>query len=215
MQRLLSIIVLVAVSALVAIGVTSGTALAHESRDVGKYRFVVGFIVEPAFEGQKNGVDFRVTTGAGADAKPVEGVEKTLKVEITHVPTSVSKTFNLRTIFRDPGHYTADLILTASGYYRMRFFGTIEGVAVNETFNSRSGGGGFNDVESTAEMQFPTRVAEVREVEAVARHVEEENHVLEDGLARANTLAILGVVLGALGVVVGAGSVIASNRKAK
>lgn len=214
MQRLLNIMLMFALGAFVALGVTSGTALAHEGRDVGKYRLTVGWIGEPALEEQKNGVDLRVASG-GAEAKPVEGVEKTLKVELTHMSTGVSKTFDLRTIFRDPGHYTADLILTASGYYRMRFFGTIEGASVNETFNSRSGGGGFNDVESTAEIQFPTRVAEVREVEAVARHVEEENHVLEEGLARANTLAIAGVVLGALGIVAGAAAVVTSRRKAK
>ncbi|MBI2830280.1 MAG: hypothetical protein HYX81_03885 [Chloroflexi bacterium] len=196
-----------------AIILTGTSAFAHERRDVGKYQIVVGWIIEPALEGQKNGVDFRVTNSE--TQQPVEGAEKTLQVEITHVPTGVLKVFNLRTIFRDPGHYTTDLILTAPGHYRMRFLGTIEGTPVNETFNSRSGGGGFNDVESSADIQFPIKVAEVREIEAVVRHIEEENHELEEGMARASTMAILGIVLGALGTIAGAASLITSRRKTK
>lgn len=213
MKKLLSIMSFIVLSTFVTLSLTSGIALAHERRDVGKYQLVVGWITEPALEGQKNGADFRVTNLE--TQQPVEGVEQTVQLEITHVATGVSKVFNLRTIFRDPGHYTTDLILTASGVYRMRFFGTIEGTQVNETFSSRGGGGGYNDVESTAEIQFPTRVAEVREIEAVVRHIEGETHELEEGVTKTNTMAIAGGVLGALGTVVGTTSLIASRRKAK
>ena len=215
MKKLTSIKVIVFLAVLTAFGLNSGTALAHERRDVGKYQVVAGWMVEPALEGQKNGVDLRVTTVVSGESKPVEGLEKSLQVEITHVPTGLSKIFNLRIIFRDPGHYTADLMLTAPGVYRMRFFGTIEGIQVNETFNSRGGGGGFNDVESTADIQFPTKVAEAREIEAVARHLEEENHELEKAVAKANAIAIAAAILGAIGTVAGAVSLVASRRKAK
>ena len=57
----------------------------------------------------------------------VEGLQDTLQVEVTHMPSSVSKVMNLRTVFNDPGHYAADLIPTSPGHYRFRFFGTIEG----------------------------------------------------------------------------------------
>ena len=40
----------------------TGTALAHEGRDVGDYNFVVGFINEPAVEGMLNGVSLRITS---------------------------------------------------------------------------------------------------------------------------------------------------------
>ncbi|MEX2446065.1 MAG: hypothetical protein WD734_01910, partial [Dehalococcoidia bacterium] len=36
-------------------------AQAHESRDVGPYNFVVGWMAEPAIEGEKNGIDLRIT----------------------------------------------------------------------------------------------------------------------------------------------------------
>ncbi len=44
---------------------------AHGGREVGEYELTVGFFVEPAYEGEKNGVDLRVVTG---DEEPVEGV---------------------------------------------------------------------------------------------------------------------------------------------
>lgn len=86
-------------------------ALAHESRDVGKYQFVVGFLVEPAYEGQKNGLDLRVrvpaaasatsTPAAGATATPsaatatptataTPGVTATPSAAVTSTPTPVT-----------------------------------------------------------------------------------------------------------------------------
>jgi hypothetical protein len=93
-------------TAVVALSLTTTAVYAHERREVGEYQFVVGFMVEPALEGLKNGVSLEVTQG---DA-PVEGLEETFQVEITHVPSGASKTMSLRTVFGEPGHYTADLI---------------------------------------------------------------------------------------------------------
>lgn len=131
---------LAVVAILTSLSLTTGTALAHERRDVGKHQFVVGWIVEPAFEGIKNGLDLRVTNKE--TSKPVEGLQDSLQWEITHVPSGVTRTLKLRTIFNDPGHYTADLIPTASGVYRFRIFGAVEGAQVNEIFVSRGGGEG-------------------------------------------------------------------------
>ncbi|MBI2322865.1 MAG: hypothetical protein HYU88_12445 [Chloroflexi bacterium] len=59
-----------------------GQVLAHERRPVaGKYQLVVGFLNEPAFAGQMNGIDLRVTVPAEGD-KPIEGLEKTLKATV-------------------------------------------------------------------------------------------------------------------------------------
>ncbi len=43
-----------------------GAALAHEARDVGDYSFVVGFLDEPVYTGQKSGLDLRVSHGRAA-----------------------------------------------------------------------------------------------------------------------------------------------------
>jgi hypothetical protein len=99
------------------------TAYGHERREVGPYRLVVGFLVEPVYEGLKNGVDLRVLR-ADTEA-PREGLQDTLQVEVTHVPSMVAKVLKLRALYRDPGHYTADLIPTAPGQYRFRFLGRI------------------------------------------------------------------------------------------
>lgn len=187
-------LVLLTLAALVA---TSTTASAHERRDVGKYQFTVGWIVEPSFEGIKNGLDLRVVTKDGG--KPVEGLEKTLKWELTHVPGGASKTFDVRTIFRDPGHYTADIIPTASGVYRFRLFGTVEGAEVNQTFVTKGGGGGFGDIESSEALQFPEKLPQLREV----------NHQASS----AKTIAIAGVAFGVIGIAFGAVSLGTARRK--
>jgi hypothetical protein len=209
-------LILAVIAALI---LTAGTALAHERRDVGKYQFVVGFIVEPPFEGQKNGVDLRVTTKNpdGTD-RPVEGLEKTLQVEITHIASNTSKVFALRTIFRDPGHYTNDLLLTSPGHYRFRFFGNVEGAPVNETFTTEDGK--FHEVGSSTDIQFPTKLTEVREVEAAVRGAQNTAQQAQDSALKAkdnassaSALAVVGIVLGAVGIASGVGSAVLASRR--
>jgi len=205
-------------AALCAMLITTAAALAHESRDVGKYRFTVGFIVEPPIEGEKNGVELRIIDSG--TQQPVEGVEKTLKVEVTHVPTNVSKTYDLRTIFRDPGHYTTDLILTAPGHYRMRFFGTVEGAQVNETFNSRTGGGNFDDVQASTGFMFPQAAAQPREIEgavkgaqAAAQQAQQTASQAQQEVGSASSLAMIGLALGVIGTALGASALFVASRK--
>ena len=60
------------------------TAVAHERRTLagGKYDVVVGWDVEPAYQGLKNGATIRISQGGSNPAVPVEGADKTLKVQI-------------------------------------------------------------------------------------------------------------------------------------
>src|SRR6476620_9092499 len=88
-----------------------GLALAHDNRTVGKYTFVVGFIAEPAIQGQPNGLDLTI---ADASGNPVEGAEKTLKVAIAFGGNS-PKELPMRARFGLKGKYTADVIPTKSG----------------------------------------------------------------------------------------------------
>lgn len=46
---------------LTALILVTGAVFAHDGREVGEYRFTVGWAEEPAYEGLKNGVDVRVT----------------------------------------------------------------------------------------------------------------------------------------------------------
>ncbi len=316
---------------------TAGSVMGHEQRDVGKYKMVVGFIVEPAFEGIKNGLDFRITKTAeamdamdmGPDlmehgavfgspalapgesfsfevthdledqtltyhshenhdlvgtitvsdsadqsgtveveirdammmpadvtvqpgtvikfanmasspqtatsgmpseigheheaepvAVPVEGLEETIQFEITHVASGKSKVMPIRTIFRDPGHYTADLIPTVPGIYEFRLFGTIEGTEINEIFISRGGGGGFGDVEGSVELQFPETLPEVREIEGAVRGAQSSADgavdaalSADDSASTAKVIGVIGIVLGAVGIATGAGGTMFAMRK--
>lgn len=142
-------------------------AHAHETRPVGPYTFVVGFSVEPAYEGQMNGVQLRVRQGEGEDVQPVEGVEATLQVEVTHLDSGISEVMPLRTVFGDPGHYRNNWIPSAPGDYRFRFFGTVGDLDVDETFES--GEGTFNPVEPADALYFPEDVPASRELEGAVR----------------------------------------------
>ena len=44
------------VLAIALVGLATGTAFAHEEREVGDHTFAVGFIDEPVFVGQKSGL---------------------------------------------------------------------------------------------------------------------------------------------------------------
>jgi hypothetical protein len=200
------------------LALTTSRAMAHERREMGPYQFVVGFLLEPVFEGVKNGVDLRVHHAE--TQQPVEGLEHTLQVELTYVPSGVGKVLHLRPIYREPGHYTADLIPTVPGQYRFRFFGSLAGTAVNETFVSRSGGGQFDDVESAADIQFPEPVPTMREVQSAvrgaqqtARQAQDTARVVQAGLPATRTFALVGVVLGALGLAVGIRAAMVASRK--
>lgn len=200
---------LAAVAALIVLVVPlalPGAALAHERRTVGKYELVVGWMVEPAFAGEKNGLDLRVTNTE--TQKPVEGLENTLKAEV--IFGAQKREFELRAVFRDPGHYTADIVPTRQGDYRFRFFGTIEGTEVNETFDSADGK--FNAVRSIQAVHFPETVPPASEVARTAAIADQKATAAQEAASGGQMLAIAGVVLGAMGLLVG-GLALARGRR--
>jgi len=64
MTRILAIAAAVAV-VMASLGIFASPAAAHETRAVGPYTFVVGWVAEPAIAGQSNGLDLTVTETAG------------------------------------------------------------------------------------------------------------------------------------------------------
>lgn len=177
----------------------TGIALAHESRIVGKYRIVVGFINEPALLNQPNAIDLRVTISD--TQKPVEGLEKTLKAEVTYGGKTMPVT--LRARFGQPGAYAGDFIPTKAGTYIFHFTGKIEDLTIDEKFES--GPGRFNDVQDTAAMQFPEKLVAPLDVEAQLK-------ALRDAAATAQTLAYVGIGVGVLGLIVGALGFVRANK---
>jgi hypothetical protein len=218
------------------LGLTSAPLLAHEDREIEGYHFNVGFMVEPAFEGLQNGVFLEVmkppegaahehgenpqssASGSGAGAEqpnaalaPVEGLESTLQVEVTHIPTGVSRVMSLRPVFGEPGQYTADLIPTAPGQYRFRFFGAVESMNIDETFGS--GPDTFSDIQEAEALQFPEPLPTVREIEGAVRGTQATAQEAQDTASSASTLGMIGIVLGAVGIMFGIGGMVLSMRR--
>ncbi|HET8568028.1 MAG TPA: hypothetical protein VFM93_03455 [Candidatus Limnocylindria bacterium] len=127
---------------------------AHERRSIGPYQVIVGFLVEPAFAGESNGASIQITDTR--TNTPVEGVERTLTVDITAGGRSQALSLPLTTRFGQPGSYVAHFVPTREGGYSFVFKGRIGEQTVNERFES--GPGRFNDVQSLAAVQYPDRV---------------------------------------------------------
>ncbi len=155
--------------------------------------------------------------GQHSETAPVEGLEGSLRVEVTHAASGDSRTLELYAVFGDPGHYAADLIPTAAGVYEFRVFGTIEGAAVDETFVSEGAGGGFDDIQSSVGLQFPEQLPELREIESGVRGALDAAQQAQDAALAAqdsdgNALVIVALIAGIAGIVLGAGGVFASLR---
>ncbi|MSQ37126.1 MAG: hypothetical protein EXR61_02285 [Chloroflexi bacterium] len=155
MFRVLSFVAAVAV-ALSMLLALSQPAAAHERRNLGPYQLVVGWLNEPAFVGETNAVDITVTDTRVTPAKPIEGLEKTLKVEILAGGLTAGYKADFRTRFGLPGKYAADIIPTKAGAYKFKVTGKIESLDVNEIFES--GPGRFGDIETVTALQYPQAV---------------------------------------------------------
>lgn len=235
-------------AALCLLALTLQTALAHEPRDIEDYNLVVGFLHEPAFEGILNGVYLSVTKvaahGHGEEASAdkeeqassgghghgeeltegVEDLEQTILVEVTHVPSGAKRNMTLHA-FGEPGNYKSDFIPTASGQYVFHFIGTIEGMLLNERFES--GVGTFDDVQPATAIQFPESAASTRELEAAVRGALESAQQAQDtaleleaaadsaqsSASTATTLAIAGIAVGAIGIIIGVIGTFAALRR--
>jgi hypothetical protein len=132
--------------------INAQSALAHQRAlfTIGgkDYLLVVGSQNEPVFVDDKSGVELFAYTPDPKDpmnsqsnnTKPVEGLEKTLKVELSAGPKN--KVMQLEPAFRDPGHYEAPFYPTVQTTYNYRLFGTINNTPVNLTFTCSPAGGG-------------------------------------------------------------------------
>ena len=164
--------------------VSVGVVLAHEERTVGDYGFVVGFIDEPVFTGQKSGLELMVSQGD----TPVEGLEGTLQATVGF--GDEIRDLELEPRFGEPGWYESVFFPTAAGPYTFRIFGDIEGATVDESFTSSPDG--FSEVQEVTGGQFPVTLPAAGDT---ARDAEE-------GAAAAGT-ATLALVVGGAGLLAG------------
>ena len=136
--------------------VSAQPATAHERRVVGPYQLVVGWLEEPSFVGVTNAVSLAVTDTRSSPPKAVEGLEKTLAVEVFQGGSTTGFVPAFRARFGAPGSYAADIVPTRQGSYRFVITGKIETIEVNETFES--GPGRFDEIQPVTRLQYPDKV---------------------------------------------------------
>jgi hypothetical protein len=208
-RRLLAAMVAATLAALL-VPLLASPASAHEAKTVGKYHFVVGFGDEPAYAGEKNSVQLIL---ADATDKPVTDLGNTLKVEVTTgdaeaLQLSMEPFFEVGE-FGTPGDYRAFFIPTAPGSYSFHFTGTIKGQKIDQTF--KSGPQTFSDIDDPAQVQYPVKqptggqlaTRADRETARINAALTAERDQAKDDAASARTLAIIGLIVGALGLVAG------------
>ncbi|MBN9386482.1 MAG: hypothetical protein J0I20_00385 [Chloroflexi bacterium] len=213
-RRSISLIGLLTLVALLAIALAPGLASAHGKRTIdNKYQFIVGFLNEPAFASQQNGIDLTVCQGecqTNADKtvkNPVKDVDKTLKAEVIFNGQTFPVTLTPRYGF--DGKYNGVFFPTQAGDYTFHFTGTINGDAVDERFVSSKDG--FNSVEAVAPLQFPaTSTSSGPSTADLAQQVKDAN----DKAGSATIFGIIGIVVGVLGLIVAGISLVMlrSNR---
>ncbi len=181
MKRVLTIVATLAFT----FGTLAGATDAHERRMVGPYTFVVGWLVEPSFVGEMNGLD--LTVMETASTKPLEGLEKTLQAEIVAGGSAATLALPLAARFGSAGRYQAQVLPTRSGDYTFRIFGTVGTTRIDERFES--GPGRFGAVETTSAVQFPAKQASAEDLSA--------------RLDEIRTIGVAGVVLGGIALVAG------------
>jgi hypothetical protein len=135
------------------VGAWAGPAAAHEGKQVGRYRFVVGFGDEPAYAGQKNSVQLLLSDARG---RPVTNLGDTLEVMVMagrQAQDLALEPFFEVGEFGTPGDYRAFFIPSTPGTYTFHFQGTIAGQKVEQDFTS--GPKTFGNVQDPAQAAFP------------------------------------------------------------
>eukprot|EP01118_Nematostelium_gracile_P020061 TRINITY_DN960_c0_g1_i2.p1 TRINITY_DN960_c0_g1~~TRINITY_DN960_c0_g1_i2.p1 ORF type:complete len:196 (-),score=60.69 TRINITY_DN960_c0_g1_i2:59-646(-) len=91
---------------------------AHGGKPNGNYTLTVGFLVEPAWAFERNGVDLSVT----ANHTGVSGANITVSV----TSNGVTKLFLMTGVRGANGEYKAEFVPSRSGSYTFKFYGTAE-----------------------------------------------------------------------------------------
>ena len=131
----------------------------------------------------------------------VTGLASTLQVEIYHLPTDASREMPMTELPDDPGHYIAEFVPTAPGDYSVRFFGSIEGNAIDETFYS--GPDTFDTVIPSDAIQFPIVLESNREIQNATRGALDAVQELETDLESTSSNASTGIIIGIVGILFG------------
>ena len=186
--------VLNAMSALVVVIASlmlfSGHAYAHERRMVGPYQLIVGWLTEPAYLGQLNSLDLRISDTRQNPAAAVSGLEKTLTADVAAgglAPFALTVTAR----FGTPGAYNGVVMPTVKGAYTFHITGRIDTMTIDEKFSS--GPNTFGEIEDTAAVQYPQKVP-------VADELSTKLDAIQAGVDQTRILAIVAIALAVVGL---------------
>jgi hypothetical protein len=193
MSRLLATVAAAAV-VVSSFAINTNVALGHERRAVGPYTFVVGWINEPSYVNLLNSLDLTVTETNGG--KAVEGLEKTLKADLSFGGSTTPQPLTIAARFGLPGKYSGYVMPTKVGDYTFHITGTVGTMNVDEKFES--GPGRFGSIESTDPLQYPQKV--VSNADLAAR------------LDSIQTLVIAGMVIAGVAVLLSIGGLVMRRR---
>jgi hypothetical protein len=183
--RILNAMAAVAV-AVASMLIFSGHAYAHERRMVGPYQFVVGWLTEPAYVGQLNSLDLRISDTRQNPAAAVTGLEKTLTADLAAGGLAPYK-LEVTARFGTAGAYNGVVMPTVTGTYTFHIVGKIDTTSIDEKFTS--GPNTFGDIEDTAAVQYPAKVP-------VADDLGRKLDAIQSGVDQTRiALVILGVAL--------------------
>ena len=166
----------------------SGEANAHERRSVGPYQLVVGWLNEPAYLGQLNSLDLRVTDTR--TTQPVTGLEKTLTANVA-AGGLAPHTLTVSARFGTAGAYNGWVMPTVPGTYTFHIKGKIDTLDVDEKFSS--GPSTFGDIEDTAAVQYPAKVP-------VADSLSKKLDAIQSGIDQTRIIAIAALALAVIGL---------------
>ena len=177
-----------------SLGILSTPAAAHETRMVGPYTFIVGWVNEPAVAGQSNGLDLTVTETGGGTA--VLGLEKSLKAEVITGGGARTRSLELAPDSDVPGHYTSGFVPTRTGDYTFHISGTAGTTKIDEKFES--GPNRFDPVIDIVGLEFPDQIPSTGD--------------LAQQLADTNTKLTIAIAIAALALIVSVASGVTAMR---
>ncbi len=213
------------------------------------FLIVIGSQNEPVFVDDKSGVDLFVYNPDPSDpmnsqakgSKPVEGLEKTVKVELS--AGNKNMTLPLTPAFRDPGHYNAPFYPTVSTTFNYRIFGTINNTPVDITFTCVPTGeagatannstvtisngvvrkavaGGYGCPESRSNAGFPEQYTSNVDMNTALKQIQTDVLSIKASVSSPNTasnsgnvMSFAGIGVGVVGIGIAVGAIVLASKK--
>jgi hypothetical protein len=186
--------------------VYSQTASAHEQRTVGKIQMTVGWSVEPTYTGFRNDVQLFLKDASG---KPINDAGDGLKVQVIFgsqktALSPLDASYDPDTGLGTPGEYDKAIVPTRPGNYTFHFVGAVHGQSIDQSFTSSDKT--FDPVEDAAAAEFPAKDPSQAELAGLVQRLQPRVDAAQaaaqaasGGVAQVRSLAVIGVVLGAVG----------------